>query len=180
LISPEDKEMAEFYALANQWPAIEAIGVANRQGAFLFWNHPMWLAQSPDGIARLTPMHETLIRNKMLHGIEIVNEDTFSIEAFQIALENELTIIGTSDVHDLIDWDYPIELIEHRPVTLIFANKNNQDSVKNALFDRRTVVWFKNTLVGEEKNLVLLLNSILSIKSAASVYKVTEIYCSFN
>jgi predicted metal-dependent phosphoesterase TrpH len=164
-LSPQEFAMAEMYALANQWPAVLAVNEANKQKAFVFWNHPGWTAQSPSGVAKLTDMHKTFIASSSLHGIEIVNGDTFSEEAFQIALDNKLTLIGTSDVHDLIDWDYPSELGSHRPVTLIFSEKRNKRSIKKALFERRTVIWFKNILIGESDNLVPLLESILSTKS---------------
>ena len=56
---------------------------ANKQGAFVFWNHPNWISQRNDGIARLEPYHKYLIKNKLLHGIEVVNENSFSEEAFR-------------------------------------------------------------------------------------------------
>ena len=105
-----------------------------------------------------------LIDKKLLHGIEIVNGDSYSEEAFQIAIENKLTLIGTSDVHNLIEWDY-IERDSHRPVTLVFTNNKNKNSIKRALFQGRTVVWFKDSLIGLKQNLIPLLESCLSISS---------------
>jgi len=32
-----------------------------------------------------------------------------------------LTIIGTSDIHGLIDWQYNVPQGGHRPITLVFA-----------------------------------------------------------
>ena len=55
-----------------------AIREANNQGAFVFWNHPMWEANRSDGIAKLDPIHKDVIDKKLLHGIEVVNFDTFS------------------------------------------------------------------------------------------------------
>ena len=138
---------------------------ANKQGAFLFWNHPAWPAQRSDGIARLDDMHREFITKDLLHGIEIVNTGTYSEEAFKIALENNLALIGTSDVHDLIEWDYDAHNNEHRPVTLVFAKKRNEVSIKEALFDRRTVVVFKDRLIGKSEHLLPLLESIISISS---------------
>ena len=43
-----------------------AIRTANAQGGFLFWNHPYWHRQSPDGIARLNPLQERLIAARLL------------------------------------------------------------------------------------------------------------------
>ena len=161
----QNRQMIDHYALANIWPAKEAIAEANQQGAFVFWNHPMWSAQSKDGVARLSSMHKKFIAEGQLHGIEIVNEDTYSEEAFKIALENDLALIGTSDVHDLIEWDYLTKKGEHRPVTLIFAKERTIDSLREALFQRRTAIWFKEILIGKEANILPLLNSIIDIES---------------
>jgi len=155
----------EHYILGNMWPAEKAVEAANQQGAFLFWNHPDWYRQAPDGIARLQPMHRKMINKGYLHGIEVVNGSTYSEEAFRIAIENNLALIGTSDVHDLIEWDYLTRVGEHRPVTLIFAKDRSKESIKEALFQRRTVVWFKEILIGKEDNLLPLLESIISIES---------------
>jgi hypothetical protein len=127
----------------------------------------MWNAR--DGIAKLSSLHEEFIAQNLLHGIEVVNENTFSEEALAIALEKKLTIIGTSDVHNLIDWDYIPHQGNHRPVTLIFSKERDKNSIKEALFDGRTVVWFENLLIGEERNIIPLLESLLTIDSA--VYK---------
>ena len=163
----ENMDMVNHLALSYVWPVEEAISEANRQGAFVFLNHPMWNAR--DGIAELSSLHEEFIAQNLLHGIEVVNENTFSEEALAIALEKKLTIIGTSDVHNLIDWDYIPHQGNHRPVTLIFSKERDKNSIKEALFDGRTVVWFENLLIGEERNIIPLLESLLTIDSA--VYK---------
>ena len=74
---------------------------ANKQGGFVFWNHPMWGSQANDGVSRLTEMHKQMIAKDLIHGIEVVNTEEYSEEALQIALDNNLAIIGTSDVHEL-------------------------------------------------------------------------------
>ena len=161
----EQMQVIENYALGNLYPPLEALKEAKNQGAFVFWNHPMWGSQASDGIARLDEMHKEFITKDLLHGIEIVNTGTYSEEAFNIALENNLALIGTSDVHDLIEWDYDAHNNEHRPVTLVFAKERNEASIKEALFDRRTVVVFKDRLIGKSEHLVPLLESIISISS---------------
>src|SRR5690606_2210870 len=108
------------------------------QGAFVFWNHPNWIAQRMDGVATLTPLHRNLIKDGKLQGIEVVNELTYSDEALQIALENNLTIMGTSDVHGLVDWDFKVPQGGHRPITLVFGKEKNSEGIKDGLFDRRT------------------------------------------
>ncbi len=161
--SPAD----EYNAIARLWPAEQAMQEANVQGAFVFWNHPAWFAQRPDGIATLENIHKQFIAEGLLHGIEVVNMHWFSEAALQIALDNNLTILGTSDVHQLIDWDYEPHHGGHRPVTLILAETNTEASLKDALFARRTVVWFNDLLIGEERNVALLLEASLTIASAS-------------
>jgi 3',5'-nucleoside bisphosphate phosphatase len=139
---------------------------AKNQGAFIFWNHPNWVSQRKDGIATLTDVHRLLIKEGMLHGIEVVNEHTYSDEALQIALDNNLTIMGSSDVHNLVDWDYKIPEGGHRPVTLVFAKDKKEESVKEALFNRQTVVYFNDLLIGRKEWLEPLIKNSLVIKTA--------------
>ena len=96
---------------------------AGKQDAFIFWNHPDWVAQAPDGVPPIDSIHYELIKKDLLHGIEIVNDLTYSDEALQIALDNDLTILGTSDIHGIVDWQYKIPEGGHRPVTLVFARE---------------------------------------------------------
>ena len=78
--------------------------------------------------------------------------------------------MGTSDVHNLIDWDYKPHSGGHRPVTLILSKARNEGSIKSALFSRRTVVWYKDLLIGEEKNVDMLVKACLEISSASYMY----------
>ena len=160
---PSDRtNTTAFYRAARKWPAQEAVKAAHAQNAFIFWNHPYWTRQSPDGIARINDFHAANARNGLLHGIEIANGQTYSEEALQIALDNDLTLIGVSDVHDLIDWDYKPHEGGHRPVTLVFAEAKTADAIQDALFAGRTVVWFRNLLIGREQHLQPLLQASLS------------------
>lgn len=139
---------------------------ADRQGAFIFWNHPMWIAQKPSGIPSLTEMHRTLIDEGLLDGIEVVNEHTYSAEAVRIALEHDLTMLGTSDIHGLIDWDYEVHSGGHRPVTLVFAQERSKKGLREALEAGRTAVWHHNTLIGRKQHLRPLLEASLAAASA--------------
>lgn len=174
----DDGDVAGFYMAAKEWPAQKAVEAAAQQGAFIFWNHPYWARQTPDGIARITEFHESNAKNDMLHGIEIANGNTYSEEAFAIALEHNLALIGVSDVHDLIDWDYKPEQGGHRPVTLVLANEISLDGIKEALFDQRTIVWFKNLLIGRPQHLTELLRACISVShleylNGTSIAKIT-------
>jgi len=90
----------------------------------------------------------------------------FSDEALQIALDYNLTIIGTSDIHGFIDWEYKIPQGGHRPITLVFVKEKSERGIKDGLNDRRTVVFFKNLLIGRNSYLLPLINSSLFIVEA--------------
>ncbi|MFC2137382.1 Sb-PDE family phosphodiesterase [Bacteroidota bacterium] len=144
--------------------SIEVLKEAKNQGAFIFWNHPHWIAHKPDGMAELTELHKELINNDLIHGIEIVNSRSYSDEAFQIAIDNNLTILGNSDIHGLIEWEYKKTAESHRPLTLVFAKEKTEKSIKEALENQRTAVWFNNTLFGNDEYLIPLIQNSLIVK----------------
>ena len=148
---------------------MEAFRAAKRQGAFIFWNHPMWEAQASDGVARLSEMHQQLIREGLLNGIEVVNDITYSDEALQIALDHNLTILGTSDIHGLVDWQFEVPEGGHRPITVVLARERSAEALKEALFAGRTVVWYEDVLVGKEENILPLLRA--SIEASSGGYE---------
>lgn len=138
---------------------------ARKQGAFIFWNHPNWVRQEKSGIPALTPFHEELIQKDLLHGIEVVNDITFSQEAIQIAIDHDLTILGTSDIHGLIDYQYQIPNGGHRPVCLVFAKERTANSIKEALFAGRTITWFENILAGKLEIMQPFIEQCIVIKN---------------
>jgi len=144
-----------------------AYAAAVEQGAFIFWNHPSWIGQREDGVAVLTDMHRSLIERGVLHGIEVTNGAIWSDEALLIALEHDLTILGVSDVHELVDWDYDVHGRGHRTVTLVFAAERTPQAVRRALKEQRTVAWMDNTLVGRAERLVPLLAACLTVEDVA-------------
>jgi hypothetical protein len=146
--------------------SLTGIKAANKQGGFVFWNHPNWDAHRKDGIARLDEFHKYLIKNKLLHGLEVVNERTYSEEALQIALDHELTILGTSDIHGLTDWLFEIPQGGHRPMTFVLSESKSPVALKKALFEGKTVVWFKNLLIGKEVYMKQMIRENLTFGSA--------------
>ena len=138
---------------------------AKKQGAFVFWNHPAWHAQNPDGNPILSEFQKERIKKGELHGIEVINSVDYSEESLALALEQNLTIMGTSDVHGLIDWDYT-EKGKHRPITLVFAKEKSLASMQEALFEGRTVAVYNDLLVGKEEFLNPLIKASIQVKSA--------------
>ncbi len=137
---------------------------ANAQGAFVFWNHPYWTSQTPNGMAAMTPVHADFIRKGWLHGIEVANGADMSDEAFRIALDNNLTILGTSDIHGLIDWDYDLAGGGHRTATLVLAAAETADGVKAALRAGDTVAVYNDNLIGKPANVEAVVRASLKLE----------------
>jgi 3',5'-nucleoside bisphosphate phosphatase len=128
----------------------DSFAEAIKQGAFLQWNHPGWKSQEPDGIPKLYDMHRKLIKNGWLHGIEYFNYSESYPLVFRFCEENNLALTGNSDVHGIISETHSGNGNIHRPMTLVFAKDRSHDALKEAMFARRTMVFFTDKLVGRE------------------------------
>jgi hypothetical protein len=157
-------DVQRFADAAREWPVENALAEAKKQNAFVFWNHS-W-SNYDNRITEMTKFHRDMISEGKLHGIEIANGDTYSPESFAIALKHNLTPIGVSDVHELIDWDYEPHKGGHRPVNLVFAKERSADAVHQALLDGNTVVWFRNLLLGKQQPMQNLLAASIQLSSA--------------
>lgn len=146
----------------------KAIKEANKQGAFVFWNHPAWYAQSPDGNPILRDFQKKRIAQNELHGIEVINFGAYAEESLALALEYDLAILATSDVHGLIEWDYANKGLK-RPLTLVFAEERSLNGMKEALFARRTVAAYNELLIGKEAFLIPLIQAMVEIRDVSYI-----------
>lgn len=133
----------------DQKDYMTAIEEAVKQGAFIQWNHPGW------GVSEIKwhPVHETLYQKGWLHGIEVFNEFEWYPVALNWVNEKKLTLLGNSDVHDVTERLYDFETTPHRPMTLVLAKDRTEEGIKEAMFDRRTLIYFYDTLMGKEEYL---------------------------
>lgn len=171
--APVGHNNAVFIKNANELlhdDAKDAFSAAKKQEAFVFWNHPAWYAQNPAGTPILSDFQKERIKKGELHGIEVINTVDYSEESLALALENDLTIMGTSDIHGLIDWDYT-QKGNHRPITLVFAKEKSVDGLKEALFAGRTVAIYNDLLVGKAEYLKPLLKASIEVLSATYIGK---------
>lgn len=152
----------------------KALEAANAQGAFVFLNHPDFETVNAD----FNKFHKSAIRADLLQGVEIANGDSYYPNAHRLALKYNLTLIGVSDVHELIEWDYRPEAPKnpgHRPVTLILAEGDSLAAMRDGLVARRTIVWWKDMLIGRKAQLDALLQASLSIESVEQVQWGTKV-----
>jgi hypothetical protein len=148
----------EPFGTADLGAALEA---ARDQKAFIAWNHPLFMGRP----AEWYPHVDEMFRRKLFQGIEIVNGDEYSADAFGWALDRRLTILACSDAH----LPMPAHLrSERRPVTLIYARSRDLASVREALDARRTVAWLDNDAWGEEPWLQALWSGAIRQPSPAA------------
>jgi 3',5'-nucleoside bisphosphate phosphatase len=122
---------------------------AGKQGAFIQWNHPGWKSQQPDGIPRLYDMHMKMIKNGLLHGMEVYNDADYYPLVFTFCEQYNLTLTANSDIHAIISERYPSP--QHRPMTLVFAKERTHDALKEAMFAHRTLAYFNDNIAGKEE-----------------------------
>ncbi len=139
----------------------DAMLAARAQDAFMWWNHPGWDRQQPDTTLWFEE-HSWLLYNDMLHGIEVYSGRTYYPEAHQWAIEKNLTMIGTTDLHNPIDTNYGDK---RRPMTLIFANERSTEGIREALFAGRTAVYFDDKLIARKEYLDAVFKESLQVIS---------------
>lgn len=140
----------------------EAVKEAVNQGGLVFWNHPGWTGQQPDGVARWYDEHNYLFENKLISGIEVVNSIEYYPTVFEWCLEKKLAILGNSDIHNPIDFDYGNT---RRPVTLVFAKTASSEGIKDGIIYHRTAIFYDGKLYGEEKYLDPLFRSSVKFET---------------
>jgi len=136
---------------------LDAIDEAKRQGAFVMWNHPGW----PDDKSTLYPVHEQLIKDKKIDGIETFNHMEYYPVAFDWCRDMNLAVMGNSDIHDLVSSEYG-NLI--RPFTLVFAREKSEEAIREALFAGRTAAYFNGQLAGKAEYLQALLLASVRVR----------------
>src|SRR3546814_9948038 len=81
-----------------------------------------------------------MYKEKKLHGIEIVNGFGFHKKALDWALDRNLTIIGNTDIHNLIAHEYDLDRTGiHRTMTLVMSTDRYVEGIREALQSGRTV-----------------------------------------
>jgi predicted metal-dependent phosphoesterase TrpH len=143
--------------------AYDAIAAAVRQGAFIQWNHPGWKSQEPDGIPKLYSFHKMLLEKGWLHGVEYFNSDEYYPIILDWCKKYNLAVMGNSDEHGIISESYSVPEYTHRPMTLVFAKERTSESLKEALFAGRTLVWFKDMIGGKPEYAKPFFNVSISI-----------------
>ena len=141
----------------------DVVAAAVKQGAFIQWNHPGWKSQEPDGIPKLYSIHNRLLKNGWIHGIEFFNSSDYYPHILEWCKEYGLAVMGNSDTHGIISESYKEPDYGNRPMTLVFAKERTSESLKEAMFADRTLVWFRDMIAGREELARLFFNQSISV-----------------
>lgn len=146
----------DFNAFFNLGMA-EALEVARKQDAFVFWNHPGW-KETP----QWEPPGSTLHERGLIQGFELLNGTTLYPEAYPWAGEHRLTMFANSDIHAPITSEYTPR---QRPVTLVFARTADVAGIRDALIARRTAPWVNGEVWGVEEHLADLWKGAVQVEN---------------
>jgi hypothetical protein len=127
---------------------LDCMAAADKQGAFIWWNHPDWIPDKKGWF----DIHTTLYEKKYMRGIEVVNGDDYYPDVHRWALDKNLTFMGNTDIHSpsMLERSTPDR---HRSMTLVFAREKTLPALKEALMAGRTTVWYQNQLIGRPEYL---------------------------
>lgn len=139
----------------------EVFDHAAAQKAFVMWNHPGW--QGPER-GRWGEEQTRLLEKGQLHAIEICNGDEYFVDAHRMATERGLPMMGSSDIHEPAPTDEQTAA-GHRTMTLVLAKNKNLPALREALDAGRTIVWYRNLLIGREPQLRALFESCLRVEA---------------
>lgn len=142
----------------------ESFKEAKAQDAFIFWNHPGWDRQQSD-TTLWWKEHTEILNNGWMQGIEVANGENYYPEAHRWCLDKQLTMLGNSDIHQPIHMDIDFQKGEHRTMTFVLAKERSLEGVREALNHRRTIVWVKDLLIGEEQYLRDLFEKSVEVTS---------------
>jgi len=141
-----------------------ALRRAEKQGGICFQNHPYWPG-FPSYVARPEPVHQRFFDQRLLRGIEVANGNKIFPQAVDLALKNNLAMLGNSDTHRQIKWELAANALPHRTVTLFLAKNREAQSLHGALAAGRTVALYRQTLIGREADVADILGSALTMTS---------------
>lgn len=141
---------------------------AKKQNGFVVYNHPSWGWWDKKDTVLFTSFHQELLDTDILKGIEVVNSGNYNVIAHRMALEHDLAMVCNTDEH----YDnHPRYKDSHRPMTLVFAKERSAAGVEEALFAKRTALYFGDYLVAREPEAEALFKSAVQVSSERKLRK---------
>lgn len=125
---------------------LQAIRNAKKQGAIVQCNHPGWRRTDNE----FTSVAEAAIKEGLIDGVEVFNNTEFYPNVIETAVERNFYICAGSDLHQSSHDKYGLYGV-YRDMTLVLANDNSLESIREALENRRTIAYAYGDLAGAEQ-----------------------------
>ena len=142
---------------------LDAVNEAYRQGAFIMWNHPGW----PDDRCTMYDVHEQLIKEGKIHGVEVFNSAEYYPKAIDWCRDLKLAFLANSDIHSTTGDSYHPKPLG-RPVTLVLAKERSEAGIREAMFAGRTIAMFADLLAVPEALLTGLVKASIDRRVISS------------
>ncbi len=133
------------------------LAAAEKQGAFILWNHPGW----PDKKCTMYPVQKKMIEEGRIHGVELFNGCEWYPKVLDWFDKYELPMMANTDAHSPTSLQYGMRI---RPMTLVFAKGRSVDGVREALFAKRFVAFFDQKLAGRADLIKQLIAKSLQVR----------------
>ncbi|QDH81574.1 PHP domain-containing protein [Echinicola soli] len=133
---------------------------AQRQGAFVSYNHPSYNWWDKKDTVLFTDFHQELLDKGILGGVEVVNSGRYNIIAHRMAMKYNLTMLCNTDEHyDM----YPRYVDTHRPMTLVFVEEKTPEGVEEAMRAKRTALYFGDYVVARQPEAEALFKAAVGV-----------------
>lgn len=150
---------------------LQAIDIAEAQGAYIIWNHPGW----PDNKSTFYPVHGELIKAGKIDAYEAYNYMESYPLTFDWYAQYGIAPMANTDIHGSINIDYDCGDGWMRPMTLVFATEKTEAALREALEAKRTLAFFHGNLVGDKEYLSKLVGASLKTRKVGDRLEVTNI-----
>ena len=146
-------------------PTEEAVREAVKQGGFIIWNHPGWAIDT----CKMFDVNKRLIESGDIHAVEVFNEAEWYPRALSWSRDLKLAPIATTDIHYITNSFYRLSEKALRPMTIVMAREKTQEAIKEALFKRNTIAFYRGMLAGDSSLLTDFFFASVSVKKITTI-----------
>ncbi len=147
---------------------MEPFLAAKKQNAFVVYNHPGWGWWDKKDTLLFTSFHQELLDKDILKGVEVVNSGNYNVIAHRMALDHNLAMLCNTDEH----YDnHPRYKDTHRPMTLVFVKEKTAAGVEEALFAKRTALYFGDYVVARQPEAEAFFKSAIRVSAERKLRK---------
>ena len=147
-------------------PTEDAVREAVKQGGYIIWNHPGWAIDT----CKMFDVNQRLIDSGDIHAVEVFNEAEWYPRALSWSRDLKLAPMATTDIHYITNSFYRISDNTVRPMTIVLARDKTPEAIKEALFARNTIAFFRGMLAGDSRLLANFFFASVNVQKISTTY----------